>query len=56
MNLISLDAQVISMREKVELKGKKISNDYINTSDIINEESREYYTKTNICTFENYKC
>ena len=55
MNLIDLNSQVISMREKVALKGKKISNDYINTSDIINEESKEYYTKTNFNTFENYK-
>ena len=42
------------MKEDVELLGKKSSNDYVNTSDIINEESREYYTKTNICTNENY--
>ena len=55
MNLIDLNSQVISMREKVALKGKKSSNDYINTSDIINEESKEYYTKTNFNTFENYK-
>ena len=53
MNLIDLNSQVISMREKVALKGKKSSNDYINTSDIINEESKEYYTKTNFYTFEN---
>ena len=53
-NLILLNAKVISMKEDVELLGKKSSNDYVNTSDIINEESREYYTKTNICTNENY--
>ena len=53
-NLTLLNAKVISMKEDVELLGKKSSNDYVNTSDIINEESREYYTKTNICTNENY--
>ena len=52
-NLIILHSKVITMKEEVELLGKKGSNDYINTSDIINEESREYYTKTNICTMEN---
>ena len=53
--LILLKSQVDSMREDVELSGKKCSNDYVNTSDIINEESREYNTKTNICTMENYE-
>ena len=53
-NLTLLNAKVISMKEDVELLGKKSSNDYVNTSDIINEDSREYYTKTNICTNENY--
>ena len=51
--LIILNSKVTSLREEVELMGKKSSNDYVNTSDIINEESREYYTKTNICTIEN---
>ena len=53
--LIILNSKVTSLREDVELLGKKSSNDYVNTSDIINEESREYYTKTNICTMENYE-
>ena len=43
------------MKEEVQQLSKKSSNNYINTSDIINEESREYYTKTNVCTMENYK-
>ena len=54
-NLIILNARVIALKEELELLGKKSSNDYVNTSDIINEESREYYTKTNICTIENHK-
>ena len=54
-NLILLNSKVTSMKEEVQQLGKKSSNDYINTSDIINEESREYYTKTNVCTMENYK-
>jgi len=54
-NLIILNSKVTSMKEEVQQLGKKSSNDYINTSDIINEESREYYTKTNVCTMENYK-
>ena len=53
-NLTLLNANVISLKEEVECLGKKSSNDYVNTSDIINEDSREYYTKTNICTNENY--
>ena len=53
--LIILNSKVTSLREDVELLGKKSSNDYVNTSDIINEESREYYTRTNICTIENHK-
>lgn len=52
-NLIILNSKVRIMREEVELLGKKSSNDYINTSEIINEDSREYYKKTNICTMEN---
>jgi hypothetical protein len=54
-NLIILNARVIALKEELELLGKKSSNDYVNTSDIINEESREYYTRTNICTIENHK-
>ena len=52
--LLILNSKITSLKEDVELLGKKISNDYTNTSDIINEESREYYTKANICTMENY--
>lgn len=54
-NLIILNERVNAMKEELELLGKKSSNDYVNTSDIINEESREYYTRTNICTIENHK-
>ena len=53
-NLSLLKLQVASMKDDINLLGKKSSNDYVNTSDIINEESRENYTKTNICTNENY--
>ena len=53
-NLSLLKIQVSSMKDDIDLLGKKSSNDYVNTSDIINEESRENYTKTNICTNENY--
>ena len=54
-NLLILKSQLNSMREEVATLGKKSSNDYINTSEVINEESKEYYTKTNVCTIENYK-
>ena len=54
-NLILLNAKVYALKEELELLGKKSSNDYVNTSDIINEDSREYYTRTNICTIENHK-
>ena len=52
-NLLILDSQINSMREEVATLGKKSSNEYINTSEVINEDSTEYYT--NVCTLENYK-
>ena len=52
-NLLILDSQINSMREEVATLGKKSSNEYINTSEVINEDSMEYYT--NVCTLENYK-
>ena len=52
-NLLILNSQLNSMREEVATLGKKSSNDYINTSEVINEDSMEYYT--NVCTLENYK-
>ena len=52
-NLLILNSQLNSMRE--EVMGKKSTNEYINTSEVINEDSMEYYTKTNVCTLENYK-
>lgn len=54
-NLLILYSQINSMKEEVANLGKKSSNEYINTSEVINEESMEYYTRTNICTIENYK-
>lgn len=54
-NLLILNSQINSLREEVANLGKKSSNEYINTSQVINEESMEYYTKTNVCTVENYK-
>ena len=54
-NLLILNSQINSMREEVATLGKKSSNEYINTSEVINEDSMEYYTKTNVCTLENYK-
>jgi hypothetical protein len=54
-NLLILKSQINSMREEVATLGKKSSNEYINTSEVINEESMEYYTKTNICSIENNK-
>ena len=54
-NLLILNSRLNSMREEVSNLGKKSSNEYINTSEVINEDSMEYYTKTNVCTLENYK-
>ena len=54
-NLLILNSQINSMRKEFATLGKKSSNEYINTSEVINEESKEYYTKTNIYTIENYK-
>jgi hypothetical protein len=53
--IIFLIKKVNDLKEDIELSYKKGSNDYINTSQIINEESKENYTKTNVCTMENYK-
>ena len=52
-NLLILNSRLNSMREEVSNLGKKSSNEYINTSEVINEDSMEYYT--NVCTLENYK-
>ena len=50
-----LTGKVNDLKEDIEILHKNRSNDYINTSEIIKEESRECYTKTNITTMENYK-
>ena len=54
-SLLILNSQINSMRTEVSTLGKKGSNEYINTSEVIKEDSMEYYTKTNIFTLENYK-
>ena len=54
-NLLISNSQINSMRKEFATLGKKSSNEYINTSEVINEETMEYYTKTNIRTIENYK-
>ncbi len=50
-----LTLEVTEVKKEVEFLHKNCSNVYINTSKIINEESREFYTKTNITTMEDYK-
>ena len=54
-NLLILNSQINSIRQEVATLGKKSSNEYINTSEVINEDSKEYYTKTNACNVESYK-
>ena len=54
-----LRAQIASLRDEIDFIKSKNNCDYVNTSDIINEDSMEYYTKTNtntnVYTFEKCK-
>jgi hypothetical protein len=49
-----LEKAIILLKDEYLLKKSKFHNEYINTSEIINEESKEYITKTDFCTIENY--
>jgi len=49
-----LQREIILLKDEYPLKKSKFHNEYINTSEIINEESKEYNTKTDFCTIENY--
>ena len=40
-------------KEETQLKNKKYHNEYIITSQIINEETKEYFSKTNYFTNNN---
>ena len=42
------------LKDEYNFKKSKFHNEYVNTSEIINEESKEYITKTDFCTIENY--
>ena len=42
------------MKDECLFKKSKFHNEYVNTSEIINEESKEYITKTDFCIIENY--
>ena len=52
--LLQMNAAVIILKEECHLIKKNFQNEYINTSQIINEESKEYITKTGVCTNEIY--
>ena len=54
-NITLLTEELTEVKKEVEFLHKNCSNEYINTSKIINEESREIYTQTNITTMEDYK-
>ena len=41
------------LKDECLFKKSKFHNEYVNTSEIINEESKEYITKTDFCTVEN---
>ena len=49
-----LQREINLLKDEYPLKASKYHNEYINTSEIINEESKEYNTKTDFCTIENY--
>ena len=50
--ILQMNAAVNLMKEECRLKFKKNHNEYINTSQVINEESKEYNTKTGAYTIE----
>ena len=52
--LLQMNAAVNILKEECHLIEKNFQNEYINTSQIINEESKEYITKTGVCTNEIY--
>lgn len=53
LQILQLKRDIMFMQDKCGLNNK---NEYVNTSDIINEESKEeYFTKTGVCTLENSK-
>ena len=52
--LLQMNTAVNILKEECRLIKKNFQNEYINTSQIINEESKEYITKTGVCTNEIY--
>ena len=52
--LLQMNAAVSILKEECRLIKKNFQNEYVNTSQIINEESKEYITKTGVCTNEIY--
>ena len=52
--LLQMNTAVNILKEECHLIKKNFQNEYINTSQIINEESKEYITKTGVCTNEIY--
>lgn len=52
--LLQMNAAVNILKEECHLIKKNFQNEYVNTSQIINEESKEYITKTGVCTNEIY--
>ena len=52
--LLQMNAAVNILKEECRLIKKNFQNEYVNTSQIINEESKEYITKTGVCTNEIY--
>ena len=52
--LLQMNTAVNILKEECRLIKKNFQNEYVNTSQIINEESKEYITKTGVCTNEIY--
>ena len=52
-NILKFQREVILLKKKYLLNFNAFRKEYINTSDIINEESKEYNTKTDVFTIEN---
>ena len=51
--ILQLKTAISQWKEETQLKNKKYHNEYIITSQIINEETKEYFSKTNYFTNNN---
>ena len=53
IDILKLRREIISLKKKYFLQLNNFKKEYINSNEIINEESKEYNTKTDVYTIEN---